>query len=144
MILSVQVVLQILLAVFLGSLIGLEREMKGKNAGFQTYSLVALGSCVFTIIFYGLFNEFGVSDNVDFDPSRIIQAIAIGVGFIGAGTIFRQESEIQGLTTAAGLWATSAVGILAGINEYFLAAIVAFVIIFIFIIFGNFERKIKK
>jgi len=74
-----QIICQLLLATFLGALIGLEREYKRKEAGLQTYSLVALGTCLFTIISFALFNSFLAETGISFDPSRIIQAITIGI-----------------------------------------------------------------
>ena len=80
-----QIIYQLFLAIFLGALLGLEREYKRKEAGLQTYSLVALGTCLFTIISYGLADSFVGNESVSFDPLRVVQAIAIGIGFIGAG-----------------------------------------------------------
>ncbi|GAH48268.1 unnamed protein product, partial [marine sediment metagenome] len=89
---ELQIICQLFLATFLGALIGLEREYKRKQAGLQTYSLVALGSCLFTIISFNLVNLFPGESGINLDPLRVIQAIAIGIGFIGAGVIFRQPS----------------------------------------------------
>ena len=83
---------QLLLSVFLSSLIGLEREYKRKEAGLRTYSLLALGSCLFTIIPLEFFSIYSGEPGVVIDPSRIIQAIAVGIGFIGGGVIFQQSS----------------------------------------------------
>ncbi|MDP3995728.1 MAG: MgtC/SapB family protein [bacterium] len=139
-----QIIMQLSLAVLFGGLIGLERESRKKEAGLKTYSLVTLGSCIFTIIafksFYFLFDVAGIS----FDPSRIIQAIAIGIGFIGAGVIFRQPSGTVGLTTAAGLWVAASVGIAIGCQFYSLAIIGTFLILFILVGFGFIERKMFK
>lgn len=117
-----QIVIQLFLSVLLGGWIGLEREYKRKEAGLRTYSLVCLGSCILTVISFQLFNRFSGQNGVSFDPSRIIQAIAVGIGFIGAGVIFKHSSfGPLGLTTAAGLWVTAAVGISIGAEMYFLA-----------------------
>jgi len=141
---EIEIIGQLFLAVFLGALIGLEREYKRKEAGLQTYSLVALGACLFTIISFNLFDSFLLKSGISFDPSRIIQAIAIGIGFIGAGVIFRQSSGVLGLTTAAGLWATAAIGIAAGSRLYFLAIFTAFLAILILAGFGLLEEKIFR
>lgn len=138
---ELEVIYQLLLAIFFGALIGLEREYKGKEAGLQTYSLVTLGTCLFTIISFELFNFSLNSTGVNFDPLRIIQAIAIGIGFIGAGVIFRQTSGVVGLTTAAGLWTTAAIGIAVGAKFYLLAAITTFFTILILAGFGLLEEK---
>jgi len=141
---ELQIISQLILATVLGALIGLEREIKRKEAGLQTYSLVALGTCLFTIIFFELFNSFFGKTGISFDPSRIIMAIAIGIGFIGAGVIFRQSSGVIGLTTAAGLWATAAIGIAVGVKLYFLAIFTTFLSLFILAGFGLLEEKILK
>lgn len=141
---DIQIIWQLFLATFLGALIGLEREYKGKKAGLQTYSLVALGACLFTVTSFALFNSFPVKIGISFDPSRVIQAIAIGIGFIGAGVIFRQTSGIVGLTTAAGLWTTAAIGIAVGAGFYFLAVLSTLLVILILAGFGLLEEKIFK
>ncbi len=142
--LSMVIILELIYATLLGALIGLEREIKGKDAGFQTYALVCLGSYLFTIIFYSLYNEFNEGLQISFDPGRIIQSIAIGVGFLGAGAIFKNKEGIKGLTTAAGLWVASAIGIAIAIHEYFIALIVTFLIILVFMLLGFFEEKVIK
>lgn len=142
---EVQIIFQLILATFLGALIGLERETKRKGAGFRTHSLVALGSCLFALISFELFNSSAFKSGVNFDPSRIIQAIAIGIGFIGGGVIFHQASgEISGLTTAAGLWVASAIGIAVGIKLYSLAIFSTFLAILILAGFGVLEEKVLK
>ena len=140
---QIRIILQLLLATFLGGLVGLEREYKRKEAGLQTYSLVALGTCLFTVITFELFNFFVNKEGISFDPSRIIQAVAIGIGFIGAGVIFRQPSSgIVGLTTAAGLWVTSAIGIAIGAKLYLLAIFATFLALLVLSVFGLLEEKV--
>ena len=139
-----QIVYQLFLAIFLGALLGLEREYKGKKAGLQTYSLVALGTCLFTILSFELVNAFLGKGNISFDPSRIIQAVAIGIGFIGAGVIFRQPSGTVGLTTAAGLWTTAAIGIAIGIKLYFLAVFTTLLALLVLAGLGLLESKIFR
>lgn len=140
-----QIIIQLILATFLGALIGLERELKRKGAGLQTYSLVALGTCLFTVISLESFNFFINSiPGINFDPSRIVQAVAVGIGFIGAGVIFHHQSGVMGLTTAAGLWVTSAIGIAVGIKLYFLSIIATLLTILILAGFGQIEEKCFK
>ncbi len=131
-----QIIFQLFLATLLGGLIGLERETKKKEAGLQTYSLVALGACLFTIISL-LLDKSGIIDS-----SSIILAIAVGMGFIGAGAIFRGENKIKGLTTAAGLWVTAAMGLAVGAQFYLLATCATFLVLIIFAGFGLLEEKI--
>jgi putative Mg2+ transporter-C (MgtC) family protein len=138
----VTIITQLALAVFLGGLIGLERELKKKEAGLQTYSLVALGSCIFTVIAFNLFYFFLDQSNVSFDPSRIIHAVAVGIGFIGAGVIFRQNSGTVGLTTAAGLWVAASLGVAVGSGFYLLASVATVLALAILIGFGLVEKKV--
>lgn len=138
------IVFQLILATIFGALIGLERGIKRKEAGLQTYSLVALGTCLFTILSFELFNIFFAKSGISFDPSRIIMAIAVGIGFIGAGVIFRQSSGVIGLTTAAGLWTVAAIGIAVGVKLYFLAAFTTFLTLFILAGLGLLEERFLK
>jgi putative Mg2+ transporter-C (MgtC) family protein len=102
------------LALALASSIGVEREMRQKSAGLRTYSLVGLGSALFMIISkYGFFDVLNAR-TVVLDPSRVAAQIVSGIGFIGAGIIFVRRDAVRGLTTAAGIWLTAAVGAAAG------------------------------
>lgn len=115
-------VLRLFVAAMLGGVIGLEREYRAKEAGFRTHFLVALGSGLFMIL-----SQFGFNDvlahyeRVSLDPSRIASQVVTGIGFIGAGTIIFQKHVVRGLTTAAGLWVTSAIGMTAGAGMYVLS-----------------------
>jgi len=130
-----EAIFQLILATIFGALIGLERGIKGKEAGLQTYSLVTLGTCLFTIISFELFNVFFEKTGISFDPSRIIMAIAVGIGFIGAGAIIRRgEGIIEGLTAAATIWAVAAIGMAAGAGLYLIAGVttgIALMILFL-------------
>ncbi len=110
---------QIFLAAILGMVIGFERERMGKPAGMRTYTLVSMGSALFTILSVSGFDRFiGVSS---YDPSRIAGQIVVGVGFLGAGIIFFTKTEVRGLTTAAAVWVSSAIGMAVGLKFYGLA-----------------------
>jgi len=137
----IQIIFQLVLAVALGGIIGLERETKRKAAGFQTYSLVTLGACLFTIIAYELFTNFTGKSGISFDPSRIILAVATGIGFIGAGVIIRRQFQIEGITTAAGLWCSAGIGVAVGAKLYFLAFLTTILATIILIVFGSIEKK---
>lgn len=139
---QVQIIFQLILAVVLGGIIGFEREMKRKQAGLQTYSLVALGACLFTIISSNSFHLFMGEVGVKFDPSRIFVAVATGIGFIGAGIIIFHRDHIQGVTTAAGIWCAAAIGAAIGIKFYLLASFATILVLIIFIVFGKIENKI--
>ena len=104
--------LRLLLAALLGGLLGYERETKGKAAGIKTHMLVALGSAIFMVIPLQIGVEVG-------DLTRVMQGMVTGIGFLGAGTILkgRDEESVKGLTTAAGLWMTSAIGMTVGLGQ---------------------------
>lgn len=104
---------RIALGTGLAAVLGLEREVTGKAAGLRTHSMVGLGAALFTLLSIEGFDAP--------DPSRVAAQIVSGIGFLGAGAIFRSGALIQGLTTAAGLWAAAAVGMAAGSGEYQLA-----------------------
>jgi putative Mg2+ transporter-C (MgtC) family protein len=117
--------LRLALAAVLGGLIGVERELREREAGLRTHLLVALGSALFTIVgAYGFhaFLESGQSV-VRADPTRIAAQIVTGIGFLGAGAIIRQGLSVRGLTTAATLWVVAAVGLAAGAGYYSAAVI---------------------
>lgn len=115
-------VLRLFVAAILGGVIGLEREYRAKEAGFRTHFLVALGSGLFMILSqFGFDDVLGHYEQVSLDPSRIASQVVTGIGFIGAGTIIFQKHVVRGLTTAAGLWVTSAIGMTAGAGMYVLS-----------------------
>ena len=112
-------IIRIFIAGILGGLIGIEREYRAKEAGFRTHFLVALGSALFMVVSqYGFSHILETSPNVSLDPSRIASQVVSGIGFIGAGTIIFQKHVVRGLTTAAGLWVTSAIGLATGAGLY--------------------------
>lgn len=139
-----QIILQLVLAVVFGGVLGLEREYKRKGAGFQTFSLVALGACLFTILSFQFFNFFAAKTGISYDPSRIILAVATGIGFIGAGVIIYRGPQIEGVTTAAGLWCAAAIGVAVGAGFYFLGLLTTILAVMVLIIFGELEKKIFK
>ncbi len=137
-----QIALQLILAVFLGALIGLERQLAGKTAGVRTYALVSLGSALFSYMSkYGFVEFWGVPG---FDPSRIASQIVVGVGFIGAGLIVFHSERVKGLTTAAGLWVSAAIGMAVGFRLYSIAIFATILTLVIFIILWIFEQKVMR
>jgi len=140
---EIDIICQLLLATLLGALIGLEREYKKKGAGLQTYSLVSLATCLFAIILFQFLNLFSGKDTI-FNLVGLIQAVAIGLGFIGAGVIFRHPSGIVGLTTAAGLWVAGAIGVATGAKLYFLAIFTTLLTLLILAGFGLLEEKLLE
>lgn len=120
---TTEFILRIAIAGVLGAAVGLERELRAKEAGTRTHFLVAMGSALFTILSqYGFDESLKIySSFASFDPSRIAAQVVTGIGFIGAGTIIFQKHVVKGLTTAAGLWATAAIGMTAATGLYALA-----------------------
>lgn len=115
--------MDIVVAALLGGAIGLEREYRSKGAGFRTHFLVGLGSALFMVLSLHGFDAFQGIQGIQRDPSRIAAQVVSGMGFIGAGTIIFQKNVVKGLTTAAGLWVTSAIGMTAGAHMYALAGV---------------------
>ena len=109
---------QILLSLLLGGVIGFERERPNKPAGLRTHMLVSAGTTAFTLA-----SIYGFTTDAPRDPARVAAQIVSGVGFLGAGTIFRSGSEVRGLTTAATIWLVAALGMLVGVGMYWLAVL---------------------
>jgi putative Mg2+ transporter-C (MgtC) family protein len=132
---ATRITVRLALAAILGGLIGYEREMKGKAAGMRTMMLVSLGAALFVLIVQ---QSGGDSTNV----SRAVQGIVAGVGFLGAGTILnnRREESIKGLTTAASIWLTAAIGITAGLGRELTAILATLLALVILAILPRFER----
>ena len=123
--------LRLTLAAVLGGMIGVERELREREAGLRTHLLVALGSALFTIVGAYGFHDFLQSGEavVRADPTRIAAQIVTGIGFLGAGAIIRQGLSVRGLTTAATLWVVAAVGLAAGAGYYSAAVITTAVVL---------------
>ena len=140
-------ILRILVAALLGGLIGLEREYRAKEAGFRTHFLVALGSALFMIVSaYGFSGVQMDGMTSRWDVSRVASQVVSGIGFIGAGTIIfrKQENMVSGLTTAAGLWVTAAIGLACGGGMYVLSTVSALLVLFGLEAFNFFLRKLDK
>jgi putative Mg2+ transporter-C (MgtC) family protein len=124
--LQVDLSVRLLIAATLGALIGVEREIHGHPAGMRTHLLVALGSAIFTeLSIYG----FPASVSNPVDPTRIAAQIVSGIGFLGAGAIIKDGASIRGLTTAASLWATAAIGLAAGVGDYLIGVTGAVIVV---------------
>jgi putative Mg2+ transporter-C (MgtC) family protein len=117
---------RLIIAALLGGLVGGEREIHRHPAGIRTHTLVALGAGIFTVM---SIHGFGQGPGTGIDPTRIAAQIASGIGFLGAGAILKDGVVIRGLTTAASLWATAAVGLAAGAGEYVIAVVSTAVIV---------------
>lgn len=119
-----EITLRLFVALLLGGVIGIEREYRSKEAGFRTHFLVALGSALFCIV-----SQYGFGVNLK-DSSRVAAQVVSGIGFLGAGTIIFQKNVVRGLTTAAGLWVTAAIGLACGTGMYLAAAIATALVLF--------------
>lgn len=125
---------QLVLSAILGGFIGMEREHVGKSAGARTYSLVAIGATLYTILsLYG----FGGGEGTSIDPSRIAGQVVVGIGFLGAGLIMHQGPRVRGLTTAAALWSVAAIGVAVGVGFYLEAVFTTLLVFFILFILGK-------
>ena len=111
-------ILRLFVAGALGTVIGLDREYRAKEAGYRTHFLVSLGSALIMIVSQYGFMEVVKMEGIDLDPSRVAAQVVSGIGFIGAGTIILQKQIVRGLTTAAGIWATSGIGLAVGAGMY--------------------------
>lgn len=138
---------RLLLASLLGGLIGFEREIHGRPAGFRTHLLVSLGSCLFCITsieIYLRFGNFSGGVPVGVDPGRIAAQVVTGIGFLGAGAIIRERASIRGLTTAACLWVAAALGIACGIGLFYLAICVTLVALVNLLLLKQIEKRLYR
>ena len=118
MTMTTEFILRLFLAGIMGAIIGLDREYRAKEAGYRTHFLVSLGSALIMIVSQHGFSEILDTPNVNLDPSRIASQVVTGIGFIGAGTIILHKQIVRGLTTVAGIWATSGIGLAIGAGMY--------------------------
>jgi putative Mg2+ transporter-C (MgtC) family protein len=134
----VRIIIRLLAAVALGAVVGFQRERTGKPAGLRTHMLVSLGAALFVLAPL----EIGMGSD---ELSRIIQGLATGIGFIGGGAILKlhEQREIEGLTTAAGIWMTAAVGVAAGLGRLLLAVISVILTLIILTVFSDIESRMN-
>lgn len=136
---------RLIAATIIGSGVGLDRELRRKAAGLRTHALVALGSCLLTVI---VINAYGGGQHVD-ALSRVIQGIIAGVGFLGGGAILKsngtnEQEMVHGLTTAASIWVVASLGIACGAGQWIAALFGASLTIIVLILGGAVDRAIKK
>jgi len=127
---------QLILALILGGLLGWQRQKWRRSAGLRTYALVTAGSTLFTILSVYAFN--------DSDPARVAAQIVTGIGFLGAGTILHKKDHVEGLTTAAGLWMSAAIGMAIGVHYYLLSITTTLLILIILALDDKKSAKEKK
>jgi putative Mg2+ transporter-C (MgtC) family protein len=124
--------IKLFISICLGGLVGLERQIKRKPAGLRTHMLVSLGACLFTVVSITQFHA---------DPARVASGIVTGIGFIGAGTIMASKMQIKGITTAATLWVTAAIGLAVGADLYF-SAVIGAVMVFVILQLWRIEDEL--
>jgi putative Mg2+ transporter-C (MgtC) family protein len=139
--------MRLVLAIIAGGLVGLERELRGRQAGFRTTILVCLGSALVMVVSVSFASRHWPHDigiNVNIDPARIAYGVMTGIGFLGAGTIVKQRSNVHGLTTAAALWSVAAVGLAAGFGMYLITVIAALLILVTLFALDRLEHILPK
>ena len=127
-----EVGLRLLVALVIGGLIGWDRERSDKPAGLRTHMLVALGSASFTLLGFEVGDHLAPKTGDGFDPTRVLQGVIGGIGFLGAGAIIQNRGHVSGITTAASVWVAGALGAAAGVGAYVLAvftAVLAFAVL---------------
>jgi len=128
---AAQSVVRLAAAAVLGALVGAEREYRGRSAGFRTQLLVALGSALAMLVSLNFARQYGAADDaIRVDPARVAYGVMGGIGFIGAGAIIRYGAGVRGLTTAASLWCTAAVGLACGFGMFLVAAVTTALVLF--------------
>lgn len=136
------IVLRLLIAVAAGGLVGWNREREDKPAGLRTHMLVSLGSASFTVVMIDLMRRYPPITGGG-DPTRIVQGIATGIGFLGAGSIMQSGRTVRGITTAAGIWVVGAIGVACGAGAYIIAGATALLTFAILSVVVRLERRIQ-
>jgi len=139
---NAELTIRLVLSLVLGGIIGLERETTNKLAGFRTHILVCMGSAVIMLTSIFIFSQFQGKTNVD--PTRIPAQVVSGIGFLGAGTFTREGASVKGLTTAASLWAVSAIGLAIGAGFYYGATLATFMMLLTLVTFNKLDQLILK
>lgn len=139
----IDIIIRLLLATVLSGLIGIERESKQQPAGLRTHVLVGTGSCLMMILSVTGFDLFLQMDHdeIRFDPGRIPSYVISGIGFLGAGTIIVQRGSVKGLTTAASIWVAAGIGLVVGIDMYFVAILTTVIVLVTLHLLEKIERK---
>jgi putative Mg2+ transporter-C (MgtC) family protein len=141
---SLYVALRLFVALILGMIIGAERVWAHKTAGMRTYALVSMGSALFVIVSVEIVKAYAGYGFSGMNPLMIIAQIVVGIGFLGTGLIFNQDSKVTGLTTATGLWVVAGIGMASGFGLYDIAFIATILTLFVFTVLWFVEEKLKK
>jgi putative Mg2+ transporter-C (MgtC) family protein len=142
---NADLVLRIAVAAALGGIVGLERELKDQPAGFRTHMLVSMGACLFTLVGAFGFQAFtGGTDThrIQADLTRVASQVVVGIGFLGGGAILQHGGNVRGLTTAASLWITAAIGLTVAMGFYFVATFTSLLAVFTLAALKPVERMI--
>lgn len=138
-----EMAIRLLAAAGLALVLGLERELRGKPAGLRSHMLVSLGACAFIMMGMHILLATAVGDpSAQIDPTRIVQGVVGGIGFLGAGCIIQSRGNIQGITTGASIWISGAIGVACGIGTLALAGMVTLLALIIVVVLGRFEREV--
>jgi putative Mg2+ transporter-C (MgtC) family protein len=135
------VFLQLILALLLGMMLGVERTLSGKNAGMRTYSLVTMGCALIVIIAQTVIASYPAK--INFDPLSLAGSVMQGIGFLGAGLIIFHGTKVNGLTTAAGIWISAAIGLAVGYGMYTVAVFATVLTLVVFTLLSSFEWKVR-
>lgn len=137
--------IRLLAAAGLALLLGLERELRGKAAGLRSHMLVSLGSSAFIIMgMHILFATAEGDPSARIDPTRIVEGVIGGIGFLGAGSIIQSRGSVQGITTGASIWMAGAIGVACGLGIFTLAGMVTLMALIIMGVLGRFEHEVIK
>lgn len=136
---------RLLAAAGLALLLGLERELRGKAAGLRSHMLVSLGASTFIIMgMHILFATAEGDPSARIDPTRIVEGVIGGIGFLGAGSIIQSRGTVQGITTGASIWMAGAIGVACGLGIFALAGMVTAMALIIMVVLGRFEHEVIK
>jgi len=139
----IDIIVRLLMAAGLALLPGLERELRGKPAGLRSHMLVSVGAAAFILIGLHILMTTAEGDpSARIDPSRIVEGVIGGIGFLGAGCIIQGRGSVQGITTGASIWISGAIGVACGLGTLVLASMVTALALIIMVVLGRFEREI--
>ena len=141
---SFEACIQLLVALVLGMLLGVQRKLAGKTAGMRTYGLVSMGACLFVVASTLVVQELSISNTAEI--MRVVAGIITGVGFIGAGIIFKggEFGAVTGITTAAGLWVVAGIGVAVGFKLYALSVFATILTLLVFTMFWHLEHEVEE
>lgn len=145
---DLQSLFTVMVAAVLGALLGLERELAGKPAGIRTHVFVCAGAALMMVLGQGIIDQFQKQESstvLTADPIRVLQAIVVGISFLGAGTIIHDRDKgVEGLTTAATIYLTAGIGVATGVDRIPLAVIITISAVVLLVVIGKLERMIER